>query len=193
MYGAGSPQNGSPLAGLWVLVVRGDVASKQFLCKSDGHVRGPAALNGPTGGAYTNFQSDDQISYSVSYPYDSDGKVGKWWSASMDASLPILSDMAPLQGTGRPARDVTASGKTANSLTHQGDGQNVAFGDAHVEFARLPNVGQNADNIFTMGMTGPTERGTQPRPGVPMTITGSPGGYDVLMVPARNEDTGGLW
>jgi prepilin-type processing-associated H-X9-DG protein len=39
--------------------------------------------------------------------------------------------------------------KQANSNNHDGDGQNVLFGDGHVEFLQNPFVGVQRDNIFT--------------------------------------------
>ena len=39
--------------------------------------------------------------------------------------------------------------KNANSNNHDGDGQNVLFGDGHVEFLQNPFVGVQRDNIFT--------------------------------------------
>jgi prepilin-type processing-associated H-X9-DG protein len=39
--------------------------------------------------------------------------------------------------------------KFANSNNHDGDGQNVLFGDGHVEFLQNPFVGVQRDNIFS--------------------------------------------
>ena len=39
--------------------------------------------------------------------------------------------------------------KDFNSRNHGGEGQNVLFGDGHVEFVRRPIVGVNSDNIYT--------------------------------------------
>ena len=41
------------------------------------------------------------------------------------------------------------SAATKNSLNHDGDGQNVLYGDGHVEFQQNPFVGVKRDNIFT--------------------------------------------
>jgi prepilin-type processing-associated H-X9-DG protein len=43
--------------------------------------------------------------------------------------------------------------KQANSNNHDGDGQNVLFGDGHVEFLQNPFVGVQRDNIFTRQTT----------------------------------------
>ncbi len=69
----------------------------------------------------------------------------------------------------------------------------MVYGDSHVDFDRTPAVGQGGDNIFTSsgGATG-SPTGIAPRLG-PINVGGIPGGYDTLMVPARNLDTGKLW
>jgi hypothetical protein len=146
-------------------------------------------------------------SYSFSYPYSSTGAPGKWWSNLTDASLPIASDAAPVNNQGNPARNqntgdptgAKALTKLANSWVHQTDGQNVAFGDAHVDFTRLPNVGQSNDNIWTINGVNagvPTQGGTPSAGGGKVgtgggAVTDFPGGtqgsYDVIMVPQSND------
>ncbi len=39
--------------------------------------------------------------------------------------------------------------RQANSLNHGRDGQNVLFGDGHVEFVTTPFCGVKRDNIYT--------------------------------------------
>ncbi len=101
--------------------------------------------------------------------------------------------MAPKNNTGSPVSLVTSGTKTANSFTHQRDGQNVAFGDIHVDFDRLPNVGQNSDNIFTANGGIPSAVGTAITPsptGVPSTtVGGTSGAYDVCFFPMSNAAT----
>jgi prepilin-type processing-associated H-X9-DG protein len=42
-----------------------------------------------------------------------------------------------------------------NSPIHDFDGQNVLFGDGHVEFASIPLVGYDNDNIYAYGASNP--------------------------------------
>src|SRR5262249_30866373 len=116
------------------------------------------------------------------------------------SSLPIASDIAPLQGTGIPIRDfrslpVGGNFKTWNSNNHNADGQNVAFSDGHVEFARRPDVGQDSDNIFTWNPAtrgGPLQVGATPSGPGAISIRQERAPYDTVMIPARNLNTGGI-
>ena len=193
MFKPGSPVAGSPLAGPWMLVANGYVATKQFLCRDDPWAKARAGSPDAAGNDYLMFQEDDQISYSFAYPWTPEGKVGEWWKETDDASLPIASDMAPVPGTGKPKRDLAVAGKQ-NTGSHDGTGQNVAFGDNHVEFERETSVGQRGDNIYTV--SGDLKRGSPAgfAPTLaPIRVGGTPGNYDTVMVPERNLDTGKLW
>ena len=48
------------------------------------------------------------------------------------------------------ARDM----RSANSTNHDGDGQNVLYGDGHVEFQSNPFVGVQRDNIYARRKSG---------------------------------------
>ncbi len=185
------PQN------LWILVLNGQVSPKQFLCKSD-----PAATTAAflvKGSDYqTNFNngtgpSDFSYSYSFAYPWTEKGDVGGWWSTpGADSSTPLIADMAPLAGTGSPAATPDTPGRAANSFTHQRDGQNVAYGDCHVEFQRLPAAGNDNDNIYTFDMGTPVPTGHNFGGGaVPSIGTGgTPGNWDICLVPAADAGAG---
>jgi prepilin-type processing-associated H-X9-DG protein len=199
LYRSGD-MNGSVLAAQWLMVLDGGIKSKCYICKSDPFAGAPAEIKGS--GLYVNFQHDNQISYSFAYPYlvhDKIADVGPWWRNPTNASIPLAADMAPLNGTGKPARDVTGGGIAINagalwnSGNHGGDGQNVVFADGHVAFKTRPDVGQTEDNIYTLGgATGPVDLGgTQPtRTTIDIHTRAAP--LDIYMVPARNLDTGGL-
>lgn len=199
MYAPGSAVAGSPLAGPWVMVMNGQLPPKQFICRSDANAEfdSPARTTDAGGSYFMMFQADNQVSYSFAYPYTPDGRVGGWWRNTADASLPLASDMAPLNGTGKPARDVAAGagGREGNSGNHLGEGQNVVFGDYHVDFARTSRVGGvSGDNIFTVSSgSGGSPTGTAPKLAPIRVGGGSLGNYDTVMVPERDLDTGKLW
>ena len=200
-YAAPNPQAGSVQACLWVLVLTGQVAPLQFVCSEDRSAdRNAVAVMDKGGNYFNNFQNPKQLSYSMAYPWNAEGRPGAWWTNTSDASLPIIADMTPLQGTGKPARNLTPAreptdSKTWNSGNHQGDGQNVGFGDSHAEFCRRPDVGQQNDNIYTMSAspsTGPAQFGGIPAGKTAPVLTADKAPYDIIMLPVRNETTGGM-
>lgn len=178
---------------IWLMVLTGQVAAKQFICKSDpAPTVSAAAFAGA--GYQTNFNngsgapSDYAYSYSFAYPWTQSGEIGGWWKSTTDASLPLMGDMSPLAGTGSPAATPATPGRAANSFNHQRDGQNVAFGDAHAEFVRVPDMGNSNDNIYTFngGKPSPTGSafmgGSVPRLG----DGGTPGDRDIVLVPVAD-------
>ena len=192
----GSTQDGSPLAGIWLLVLKSYTSPKQYICKDDPFVSDVALIEKSPGECYLNFQTSKQLSYSFAYPYAPDGKVGAWWKTTTDPSLPIACDMAPRNATGIPVRNVAPGAlpkdrRTWNGGNHNGDGENVAFGDGHAEFVRQPNIGQGDDNIFTVsGTKGVSDfGGTQPGK-APIEIRTEAAPFDVVMVPARDLNVG---
>jgi prepilin-type processing-associated H-X9-DG protein len=200
MYGGSGAQDGSVLASVWLLVLKNYTSPKQYMCKDDPFVSGRTSseLTSATSDWHINFQGPDQISYAFAYPYAPDGKPGAWWRNTTDSALPIAGDMPPLNGTGKPARNVSPGAFPAdphswNSPNHKGDGQNIGFADGHAEFVRRPDIGQDNDNIFTVsGIKGVSEfGGTQPAK-APITVQTDKVPFDIVMVPARNLDTGGI-
>ena len=71
------------------------------------------------------------------------------------AEFAVAADMNPgtSGGTVNVASVTTTSSasdmKNANSRNHDGDGQNILYGDGHVSFEQNPFVGVHRDNIFT--------------------------------------------
>jgi len=200
-YGPTPRQVGNPLACLWMLVLKESVSSRQFVCKSDPAAPWPADQIDSTGNYYDNFglatgNPSITLSYSFAYPwtgtYGSAGMVGPWWRQSVDAGLPLAADMAPADNGGAlpfPRVLTTTKGgpgspKIYNSNNHSGgEGQNVAFSDAHVEFATDPFVGQQRDNIWMIGTQVPAKGDTKDVCG------NSAPPFDTIMVPIREPNS----
>jgi len=194
--------HGSVDATMFMLVANGSVATKQFICKSDPASPQPSVTATSGGNYYFNFISGGTgvgaapvFSYSWDYPWIAAGNApGGWWKSNTDASLPIGADMTVGgpnanfgTGTTFTPNTITQGKKAYNSPNHGGDGQNVSYGDNHVEFKNTPNVGQNQDNIYTVNTTvgTPTQTGS-PLTGslsIPNASGGASGNYDVVMVP----------
>jgi prepilin-type N-terminal cleavage/methylation domain-containing protein len=207
---------GSVTANLWILVLRNSTSAKQFICKSDPVPTNVSQLqtgstyyvnfNGGTNGTST---ADFGYSYSTAYPWQgttAPASPAPWWKNTTDSSLPVMSDISPMNNTGtNPVAQVAGSGsngvpsngaKAWNSANHQRDGQNVGFADAHTEFVRRPDIGQSNDNIFTVwsGATTNYNQGAAVTSGSPSKVTGigtsTSVPFDIVMVPIANVSTG---
>jgi prepilin-type N-terminal cleavage/methylation domain-containing protein len=221
----GSPSTsnggGNIMANVWILVLKNYTSPKQYICKSDPVASStPAALTDTSSHYWLGFNAvgsgaDFTYSYSFAYPWTavSPVSVGAWWHNTTDSSLPLMADMAPLNGSGNNPTTVTpgstggglptsGNAKAWNSPNHQRDGQNVGFGDGHAEFVRRADIGQNSDDIYTQNGSnggGSTASGSTPNIGLPVTAVGNIGTtyvggtsapFDVVMVPVANVSTG---
>jgi len=144
-YGAANVAAGNPVACLWILALRGQIAPKQLICKSDNLGKTPAQILNSSGVTYNNVPDGSQISYSIAMPWQGTSQA-PYWKALTDSSLPLMSDMA-LEASNNTAGNATTQ---YNSYIHNGDGQNVGFGDVHAEFLRKVDVGQQGDDIFLL-------------------------------------------
>ncbi len=196
-YNNGAANMNSINASMFILVAKGDVSSKQFICKSDPAAGQPAPTSTSTTAFYVNFNDPLNNSYSFAYPWTG-ASVGGWWKSTADASIPIGADVAPAQNTGPTGSLAQPNqpniGKQANSNNHQREGQVVVFGDNHAEFVRRPDVGQNNDNIWTSGAAaGATATGTAVSNSggtIPSGYAGGAAGqYDIVMVPIADVQT----
>jgi prepilin-type N-terminal cleavage/methylation domain-containing protein/prepilin-type processing-associated H-X9-DG protein len=182
-------KRGVPMACMWLMTLEGSAPPKMFLCKSDKWVTAPATTI--SGGKYVeNFQQADQFSFSIAFPWSGSGGRAGYWKNTIDAQMPVMSDMAPLSGD---AGVLTTSPQGSSlalytSPNHEQKGQNVAFADAHVEWTTSPYVGRSQDNIWTIKVGG-TETATSLN-ALPAGVTNSSDGADTAMVPVRKVSNG---
>ena len=222
-YGPATIATGDPLSCLWMLVLQGQDTPKSFICPSDPIATTPSleyqTNNSTTTGAayYANFDSvvsgaantnGQGESYSIACPWENSGGVGGWWTDNSGSDVPVASDMAPADdgGTaGSTLQRITTTAVTGNTYgnyiynsgNHNGDGQNVGFGDDHVSWEVNPYVGQSGDNIFTYYTTtgtGPgsstAATGTVTDTSTTITMDYNTPPYDICMIPARDVSTG---
>ena len=89
-----------------------------------------------------------------------------------EGMLKLTSDSAPAQFA-----------EHGNSDNHNRDGQNVLFGDMHVEFCTTPFCGIDLDNIYTFGHSGKESGGAG--------ISGPPAhAADNVLLPAKPKVSG---
>ena len=70
---------------------------------------------------------------------------------AMDPQTPIVADSNPYIRAALMGQAPPEAGNRRNSFNHRGDGQNVPFGDMHVQFCDRPTAGVSRDNIYTRG------------------------------------------
>ena len=186
-------RRGSPAASLFLLSIYNlTVPPKMYLCKSDRWIGSPASVI-TAGQYYENFQGPDELSFSIAFPWAGTGNRASYWtSKNMDSSVAMMSDMAPLSGDNNV--DTTAPQGSPPykyaSPNHDQKGQNVAFGDVHVEWSVHPYVGRGGDNIWTVNTGGGGTPITQGSLTVPLIQSGDT--IDVAMVPVRKVSDGTL-
>ena len=149
-------------------------------------------------------------SYSIAFPWPANvitgaggtsvlpylAMPGNWWTTQFaNTQVPLISDMAPLDGNGANGdglnqgvyQRITTTLPTANTFgpyiynsgNHAGDGQNVGFGDDHVTWETSPYVGENGDNIFTYTTATGVVNGTTDTNQVGLTGTSGAGSASV--------------
>jgi type II secretory pathway pseudopilin PulG len=151
-------------ASLFLLMKTEKLPPKMFLCPSVGGT--PYAEDVTRS---SNWQRiPQQMTYSLAAPFPAGAGINARfvWTDEVGPRFAIAADINPgTRGGGNPPNNVRspkhdAAGskmKAANSNNHQNKGQNVLFGDMHVEFAATPYCGAIhartgvPDNIYTAG------------------------------------------
>ena len=154
-------------AALFLLLRAGDITSEVFTCPSSNAQKWDYGGGTNTATNWSNWTGGatgllNNLSYSYEDPYPSTGAVSNGFklNGSISAEYAVASDINPgssaahVAGTGGQVDSVTTGSSAkqmmaANSTNHAGAGQNVLFGDGHVEFDQNPFVGIQRDNIFT--------------------------------------------
>ena len=143
----------------WYLLVReADVDPGSFVCRDSS----ATVYENNSGYDLTelwDFGPDPHkhVSYAMQNPYGKfpatgTGYPGRAVAADMSPWFKDGDIVLPASGGLAPQLIDPADAAThtfGNSLNHGGVGQNVLFGDGHVEFTQKPNVGFDNDNIYT--------------------------------------------
>jgi prepilin-type N-terminal cleavage/methylation domain-containing protein/prepilin-type processing-associated H-X9-DG protein len=117
--------------------------------------------DGLTESQANGFNYRTHVSYGISNPYGDTNSNGRGfkWSNAMSPEMVIAGDISPGSDSTTDATGGSHIGNVtlgmsaarirgANSMNHGRDGQNVLFGDGHVEFAQTVFVGAGQDNIY---------------------------------------------
>ncbi len=162
----GFPDGGSTAASTtrayWLLVRSGDVSVRQFICPSNAD-----DFSDPTEqlDLYYDFAGYRNISYGYQVPFGPPGTGPRKW---MDHRQIVAADKGPfyLETHGPDIQKAGPNGdpvdlddpprywRPFNSVNHggtgNGEGQNALYADGHVAFERIPAVGVDHDNIYTV-------------------------------------------
>jgi prepilin-type processing-associated H-X9-DG protein len=143
-----------------MLVRAGAVPVKQFICPSSGDLPDPAA----DVELYYDFFDIGHVSYGYQVPF---GRLDTRPREGMDHRQVLAADKGPWYRP-TPVPDWRAGSQaTPVNLNHaaifwrpynspyhggagNGEGQNVLFADGHTAFERIPAVGVDHDNIYTL-------------------------------------------
>jgi prepilin-type N-terminal cleavage/methylation domain-containing protein/prepilin-type processing-associated H-X9-DG protein len=163
--GTGADMTDNVPQSLFLLLRTQDITSEVFTCPSSNAEKDN--YGGGTNSAINKSNFTDiakNLSYSYQDPYPDANAIGSGFKLnnSISAEFAVASDINPgTTGTDdnvlHPTNTSSAKDmKFANSNNHDGDGQNVLYGDGHVEFLQNPFVGVQRDNIFTRSLPNAT-------------------------------------
>ncbi len=160
-FKAGGPGPNDVSAALFLLLRTQDITPEVFTCPRSTQEKWDFGGGDKTAMNWSNWPGMDgvrkHLSYSFANPYPDAGAVelGYKLNNSLGAEFAFAADKNP------GARDSTSGVlavtstsnardmKQGNSRNHDGDGQNVLYGDGHVDFQSNPFVGVERDNIYT--------------------------------------------
>jgi len=145
---------------LFLLMRTEDISSAVFICPSSNAQAD--TYGGGTNSAQNrcNFTSVQQnLSYSYADPFPDYGAVGSGYKlvSSLDPGFAVAADINPGTTSNSGTDNVLAVNTSSsaqqmrygNSNNHNKDGQNVLYGDGHVEFQNNCLSGLYRDNIYT--------------------------------------------
>jgi len=147
---------------LWMFVRSGDITVKQLTCPTSGDTDDETGKQNID--EYYDFTSYRNLSYGYQVPYGHeetrprDGMDNKMVLAADKGPYPTAQLSPPPPGLKPIPPGPSYSTKSPegwslfNSPNHPGEGQNVLYADGHVQFRRVPTVGVDGDNIYTVAL-----------------------------------------
>ncbi|HEY7118153.1 MAG TPA: hypothetical protein VH475_16305, partial [Tepidisphaeraceae bacterium] len=174
---------------LFLLIRTQDVTPEVFICPSSTATRDNFGGGSNSAQSRSNFTKlPDNLSYSYANPYPDASTAATYrLSTTTGAEFAVLADINPgKQGQYDVTLPSEASSpndlRKANTPNHQGAGQNVLYGDGHVEFQFNPFCGMRRDNIYTVSGADDGTKTTS------TTIVGSPAWRgDSVLLPAMGK------
>ena len=146
-------------ASLFLLLRNEQIGSEVFTCPSSSAEKWDFGGGANTAQNWVNFNNIvKNLSYSYQNPFASTTAITFGFNMrNPDPTFAISSDINPgrtvANGSFNPVTIATnapnSQMRNGNSSNHDGDGQNVLYGDGHAEWQTNPFCGTQHDNIFT--------------------------------------------
>ena len=180
-------------ASMFLILKTQDITSEVFICPSSQGERDSFQNQQPSDRSnWTEIPLNLTYSYITPFQTTAAATAGMRFNTSfLNADFAVGADINPGTVGGTPSDDVVNplpddSRKVmmnANSNNHNGDGQNVLYGDGHVEFSASPwcgalRVAGHRDNIYTRGTTAANGSGDT------VDLQGPADQYDSYLLPA---------
>ncbi|HEX8912150.1 MAG TPA: type II secretion system protein [Humisphaera sp.] len=152
-------------ASLFLLMKTQRLSPTMFVCPATDAVPWNPAVDPQKSSNWEKPEGSLTYSLAAPYPTAAAEKGGFAWRGGLPAEFAVLADANPgTRGGSDPLNNVTgprhdaaaAALRAANSNNHRNRGQNVAYGDGHVEFCTTPYCGRLRkdgirDHIYTAG------------------------------------------
>ncbi len=154
---AGKPSNNDLTAPFFLLIRTEDITPEVFICPSSNCDKDTYGGGTNTAMVRSNFTDwTRNLSYGYANPYPDSTAVSRGYklNQTIGAEFAVAADRNPGQSSPFDVQIPTETSSTkdmkkANSDNHQGAGENVLFGDGHVDWSQHPFVGVRKDNIYT--------------------------------------------
>jgi prepilin-type N-terminal cleavage/methylation domain-containing protein/prepilin-type processing-associated H-X9-DG protein len=164
------PANNVPSA-IWWLLRNESLTPSVFVCPSGAAQAdnfGSTSTSVYQASNRCNFQNvQANLGYSMANPYPNSSVQYKW-NSSLPATFCLFGDINPGWNSGQKyyataalnSSDAAKNMTKSNTPNHSGAGENLLFGDGHVEWANNPFDGDTHDNVYTTSDTYQTTGGT---------------------------------
>jgi len=150
---------------IFLLLRTQELTSSVFICPSSNSEPDSFTRGNPTGNVQnqsnfsgasvgdTKWFTNCSYSFEIMYPSTNAVNDGFRWTNTLKADFAIGADLNPGSANAANPQVVTTSSSTkdqqlGNSTNHQKQGQEVLYGDGHVEFQNSCMCGVGQDNIY---------------------------------------------
>jgi prepilin-type N-terminal cleavage/methylation domain-containing protein len=180
-------------AALYLLLRTEDITTGVFVCPSSNAEAWDYGGGSNTAQNWVNWSNPQKnLSYSYQDPYPSSTAISNGWklNTTVSADYAVASDVNPgsvnatstFNATSVTTNAPASQMRQGNSSNHDQDGQQVLYGDGHVDWMNNPFCGTQRDNIFTGRLTGGTTS-------TPFSSAGKCGKADAGTGPWDNTDS----